>query len=119
MTLRNRIFWLTLATIVVVSLALLLTDQRQNEYKRGVSYQADRAVAQALVLYAVKKRQGIDFDSGPCLTNDLLPNWVADLVHRPRQSIDDLPENQCQAYLEGRARHFVELDLEGSLVRIK
>lgn len=105
--------------LVVVTLALLLTDQRQNEYKPGISYGADQAVAQALALYSAKKKGGIDFSDGPCLTNDLLPNWVVDLVHRPRQPIDDLAENQCQAYLEGRAKHFVELDLEGSLVRIK
>jgi hypothetical protein len=44
---------------------------------------------------------------------------VADVVHSPRDPIDDLPENQCQAYLEGRAKHFVEIDVNGNIIRVK
>ncbi len=47
-----------------------------------------------------------------------LPDWVCDIAHSPRQSeIDDLPENQCSAYREGRAKHFVEVDMNCNLIR--
>lgn len=79
----------------------------------------DIAVNQAKYLYEMEKSKDKDFSSGPCLSNALMPDWVADIAHSPRQAIDDLRENQCPAYLEGRARHFVELDLEGNLIKAR
>jgi hypothetical protein len=58
-----------------------------------------------------------DLSAGPCLSNNLIPDWVADIAHNPRQAVDDLPANQCSAYREGQAHHFVELDLDGNLIR--
>lgn len=79
----------------------------------------DTAVNQAKYLYEMEKVKGRDFSSGPCLSNALMPDWVADIAHNPRQSVDDLRENQCPAFLEGRAHHFVELDLEGNLIKAR
>lgn len=79
----------------------------------------DIAVNQAKYFYQMKRSQGEDLSFGPCISNALMPDWVADIAHNPRQTIDDLPANQCPAYLEGRARHFVELDLEGNLIKAK
>ena len=93
-------------------------DRTSRTYVQGVTPEIDQAVAKAKAVYAEKARAGTNFASGPCLTNDLMPNWVADTVHVPRTSLDDLPENQCQAYIDGRAKHFVELDLQGNLVRV-
>lgn len=88
-------------------------------YNPGQSSEYDKAVGQALILYNQQKELGEDFSTGPCLSNDLTPGWVADIVHNPRTKEDDLPQNQCQAFLEGRAKHFVELDLNGALVRVE
>lgn len=93
-------------------------DKTSKTYIQGVSPEIDQAIANAKAVYAEKAKVKTDFSSGPCLTNDLMPGWVADTVHNPRQSIDDIPANQCQAYVEGRAKHFVELDLQGNLVRV-
>lgn len=79
----------------------------------------DTAISAAFSLYKERLAQGVDMTDGPCLTNDLMPSWVVDIVHSPREKIDDLPQNQCQAYLEGRAIHFVELDANGNLVRVR
>ena len=35
---------------------------------------------------------------------------LADVARDPRQDVDDEPANQCAAYREGGADHFVELD---------
>lgn len=120
MSQRLKLLSLAVSTLAIASLAtVILVEKKPEEYKPGVSAELDRAVNQAKAVYRQKKLLGYDFSSGPCLTNDLIPDWVADLAHLPRQSEDNLPQNQCPAYLEGRAKHFVELDLDGNLIRLK
>lgn len=110
--------------IVVSVVTVFANDQNpfirkpKGAYKPGIDPEIDKAVHQAQKVYQQKKSLGEDFSSGPCLTNDLLPDWVADIVHNPRQPIDDEPRNHCQAFSEGRAKHFIELDPEGNVVRI-
>jgi hypothetical protein len=65
------------------------------------------------------RRDGADLSVGPCISESLpaLPDWVVDIAHDPRQSIDDAPENQCQRYRDGEAEHFVELGEDGTLIK--
>lgn len=77
----------------------------------------DRAVARAKEVYTELKEKGTDFTAGPCIAEDLMLDWVADVAHDPRQPVDDNPENQCASYREGKAHHFVELDPEGNFIR--
>lgn len=79
--------------------------------------QIETAINQANHLYSLKKQSGEDLSKGPCLSDALMPDWVVDIVHSPRQAIDDLVENQCPSFRQGRSRHFVELDTDGNLVR--
>lgn len=91
-----------------------------NSNTEGVSKtEKETAVNQAKFLYAQKKIRGEDFSNGPCLSNALMPNWVVDIVHSPREDIDNLEENQCPAILEGRANHLVELDIDGNLIKVQ
>lgn len=116
---KKLLFWLVLLIIVATaSCVIYFLHTDKYIYKQGNSTEADIAVSAALKVY--KDQVGkIDFSNGPCLTNDLIPNWVADIVHNPREVVDNLPENQCPAYLEGRAKHFVELDPNGNIIRVK
>jgi len=77
----------------------------------------DLAIAKAQELWRAALINGDDLSAGPCLSNEAVPDWVADIAHNPRQAVDDLPENQCSAFREGMASHFVELDLDGNLIR--
>jgi len=54
---------------------------------------------------------GKELGAGPCLLDPIPqdPNWVCDVAHDPRQPIDNLPENQCQAYRNGTAQNFIEV----------
>lgn len=61
---------------------------------------------------------GRDLSSGPCLSDRVLDDWVCDVAHSPRADVDDLPENQCGAFRDGVARHFVEVDLNCSVLRV-
>jgi hypothetical protein len=66
--------------------------------------------------YQKAKAAGIDMSPGPCL-GVIKEDWVADVAHDPRQDVDDDPANQCEAYRNGDAHHFVELDPSGKYIR--
>ena len=79
----------------------------------------DKAVDEAQAAFRQAQAGGRDLTTGPCISESLpgLPDWVADVAHDPRESIDDEPANQCQRYRAGDAQHFVELNLDGTLIR--
>lgn len=45
-------------------------------------------------------------------------DYAVDIVHVPRSSEDNLPENQCEDYRSGKVSHFIELDKDGNVVRV-
>jgi hypothetical protein len=79
----------------------------------------EKAVDEAQVSFDQVQATGQDLSAGPCISESLpgLPDWVVDIAHDPRQSVDDQPANQCQRYRSGDAHHFVELSLDGQLIR--
>ena len=79
----------------------------------------DKAVDEAQVAFTQVQGAGQDVSAGPCISESLpgLPDWVADVAHDPRQPIDDEAANQCQRYRSGQANHFVELNVDGKLIR--
>ncbi len=77
----------------------------------------DRAIEAAKRLYEQKKQEGMDFSQGPCLSEEIIPDWCVDIAHYPRQPVDNQPRNQCASYREGRVHHFVELDTDGNVLR--
>ncbi len=113
-----------LTLLIIVLTVIILTSFATLVFHSGTQTvisksEIDSAVNQAQHVYRQTKLSGGDFSNGSCLSNALMPDWVADIAHSPRLPIDDLPENQCSAYLEGRAKHFVELDVDGNLIRAK
>lgn len=110
---------LAIALIVIVLTGSATVYFNSREPKGIPKSEIDTAINQAKFLYRQRKASKEDFLTGPCLSNALMPDWVVDVVHSPRSSIDDLPENQCPAYIEGKAHHFVELDTEGNLIRAR
>jgi hypothetical protein len=120
---KGLIFSISLLVILVTAVVVYFKEEAatkdKKSYKPGVSKEVDSAINQAQNLYYVRRNLGEDFSKSPCLSNDLIPGWVVDISYSPRQPVDDLPENQCSAYLEGRAKHFVELDPEGNLIRAR
>jgi len=73
------------------------------------------AVIQALELYQTKKQEGMEFES-QCLgiVGENL-KYVVDIIHIPRTEEDNLPENQCEDYLNGEIKNFIELDKDGNI----
>ena len=68
--------------------------------------------------------KGEDLERGPCLSDALAggvvaPDTVCDVAHEPRQDVDDDRKNQCDAYHDGRASHFVEVDPACAFIQVK
>lgn len=111
MTSRNRLITLTL--FGALGLVFLLSLYLLSAPKMGAK---EVAIKKAKEAYALQKKAGVDFSDGPCLSNNLMKDWVADIAHNPRTSVDNQPQNQCSAYREGRAEHYVELDPDGNYI---
>ncbi len=73
------------------------------------------AVSCALNLYNQEKNKGTEFES-QCLGT--CGNYAVDIVHVPRTSEDNLAENQCPDYREGKVSKFIELDKDGNIAGI-
>ena len=124
-------------TIVVVIFLLLLfpfllllrgSEDRWIKDERGVyikhGYPANtpvyvkwqqEAINCSMSLYEEKKSEGMDFSS-QCLGT--CGNYAIDIAHVPRLEEDNLEENQCQDFREGKVTRFIELDEEGEIIRI-
>jgi hypothetical protein len=63
------------------------------------------------------KDKGIDLSNGPCL-GIIATDWVCDVAHNPRQSVDNLPQNKCEDYQNGNANNFVEVDESCNLISV-
>ena len=61
-------------------------------------------------------KQATNLSNGPCLSNEIAPNWVCDVAHSPRETVDNLPENQCTAFGK-TAHHFVEVDESCDIIK--
>ncbi len=112
----KKLLLLLVLTVIVLTAGFTLIIN-SGLPKAPLKSEVDTAVNQAKHLYNLEKQTGRDFSNGPCLSNALLPGWVLDIAHSPRQPIDDLAENQCSAYREGKAKHFIELDPSGNLIK--
>ena len=57
--------------------------------------------------------------SSECLLNPI-PNtdYVCDVSHSPRTQEDNLPENQCSAWRNGTAKHFIEVTPDCEFIRV-
>ena len=113
---KKPLFFLVLAVIMITSSVVYILNNKTAKLSKT---EINTAINQASYFYKQKQQRGESLDDGPCISNALMPGWVADLVHNPRSAIDDLPQNQCSTYLNGQVVHIVELDLDGNFVRVK
>ena len=78
---------------------------------------APEAIQRCVELCKQAKAKGVDLSNGPCLSNSVVPGWVCDVAHWPRQPVDNDPRNQCSAFGK-TAFHFVEVDENCSVIRV-
>jgi len=105
----NKLLVISLALVVFLSGCITTEKETDLEKIKGYCISACEA----------ERKNGIDLSNGPCLLNPMPenPDWVCDVAHDPRQSADDLPENQCSAFRESISHHFVEVTPECNFIR--
>lgn len=79
----------------------------------------DSPTSRCITMCRDERAKGMNFSSGPCLSNQVSEDWVCDVAHDPREEIDNSPENQCDGFRNGSARHFVEVDTDCNLIRTR
>ena len=101
----------------IASQSAELNDLQSAEMKR---MQEETAKQTCIKLCTDSFAMGIDLSNGPCIGNPIeqMPDYVCDIAHNPRTDIDNLPENQCSAFRENNAEHFIELDENCELITI-
>ena len=111
--------------IALLAAAVLLvsgcTEQPPADNSGTAGIQAEMARAGCIELCREALDSGADLSDGPCLSDNNeqwnIEDWVCDIAHSPRQAIDNEPANQCRAFREGRASHFVELAPDCAFIR--
>lgn len=98
-------------TLVLIAGLFLLTQKEEKG-------EEEKAIEMCINLCKEAKERGLDLSNGPCLSNNLMDDWVCDVAHWPRIDIDNKPENQCSAFREGRARNFVEVDENCRVIKV-
>lgn len=113
---KKKLTYVLLAAVVLIGGAVVSWSGVLSPVDDG---ERAKAIAKAEERYLQLQAAGADFSAGPCIAEELMPDWAADVAHDPRTAEDDLAENQCRSYREGKARHFVELDPQGNLIRAR
>ena len=93
--------------------------KRTEESSREVIANRSIALAKAKGLHEKAVAAGQDLSEGPCLAEEAIFDWSVDIVHIPRQGIDNEERNLCQKYMRGVTHHLIEMDGEGSIISIK
>ena len=109
--------FLILFLIVIV----LVSGCAENPKPTGLQeLTIDQKAAQNCIYLCKSSKE--DLSNGPCLSDNnsnwTVSDWVCDVAHLPRQNVDNLPENQCSDFREGRAHHFVEVYPNCSFIRV-
>ena len=104
-----------LALLIIFLVFISLCTQAQ-ELTQDIKQQA------VFSCLKICKDSTISLENGPCLSDNNTDwnviDWVCDVAHSPRQSVDNLPENQCSAYRSKQAHHFVEVDTGCNLITV-
>ena len=59
-----------------------------------------------------------DLRKGPCISNNVIPNWACDVVHQPRTEDDNLSENQCRSIADGMVDNLIEINPNCEFIRV-
>ncbi len=109
---------LKISLLALFGILFLGCVQQEQNYVQNSGFSADSDTAVSNCISLCKENPlKLDLDSSPCLSNEISPDWVCDIAHNPRMEIDNIAENQCSSFRDGKAKHFVELDQNCLLIK--
>ncbi|MFH1209276.1 MAG: hypothetical protein V1663_00605 [archaeon] len=116
-----------LTFILLLTLFLISSCSKQENSNTNINNNQDTQNAQDIQDISVEQKcidlclqeldKGTNLENGPCLSNEIQVDWVCDIAHNPRQSIDNQQENQCSRFRQGLTHHFVEVSPECNFIR--
>lgn len=124
--LKNTIL---LSSILIVILLFVISYNyiRHNQIEQGDNKQNTQSDMQAQLnprALCIKKcnellNAGTNLSSGPCILDPVpeMNEWVCDIAHQPRQAVDNARENQCNAWHNSSAKHFIEITPECEFIK--
>jgi hypothetical protein len=101
------LFLIVVVAFLILGVSILILKGNENEQQEAINCSSE--------LYNFGKVVYENFSS-QCLGT--CKNYAVDIVHTPRTEYDNLPENQCEDFRNGKVKHFIELDKDGNIVRI-
>ena len=106
--------------IILLIFILFITGCGKAEYNTSSEIKNENTLTD-ICIQACKDAlsQGKNLDNGPCLLNPIKdnPKWVCDIAHNPRTSIDNIQENQCSSFREGKVNRFIEVTPDCKSIR--
>ena len=106
--------------IIILILSLILINACSNQKISNNFNQQIQEISveqKCINLCLEELNKNTNLDNGPCLSQEIEEDWVCDVAHSPRQSIDNIQENQCSSYREDLTHHFVEVTPECGFIR--
>jgi len=118
---RTALIAIILIIVVIASGCVEQTVEQDSAPSAQIKTEEPVAIGPCISLCYASISAGKSLADGPCLSFNnsawVIEDWVCDIAHAPRVDVDNQLENQCVAFREGRAHHFVELDSNCNFIR--
>ena len=127
----KKTYWIIIVIIVIVLFFMIFRFGGEDSWiknEKGIYVkhgnpssmpenvaEQNAAISCARSLYMNARNNMMDFSS-QCLGRCM--DYAIDIVHVPRSDEDNLAENQCSDFREGRVSKFIELNQNGEVVRV-
>jgi hypothetical protein len=112
----NKIFILIICLALFTLFGCVDSDSSANSGSDSIGINVTNE-SKCVTLCKMIKDKGTNMENGPCL-GLISTDWVCDIAHNPRQSIDNLLENRCKSFADGEVHHFVEVDTNCKVIQV-
>lgn len=126
----KKSYWILIIVIILIILFFIIfrvggedswiKDSRGIWIKHGNPSETPNYVLeqQGIINCALEKFNNFNEEiNSQCL--GVCGDYAVDIVHVPRTAEDNKAENQCEDYANRLVSHFIELDKDGNVVRLK
>lgn len=107
--------------VVLLLLLLFLVfgcTELKSDFDQSGAMHLDDLKSKCINLCRLTLDKNIDLSNGPCL-GLIATDWVCDVAHYPRQSVDNLLENTCLDFASQNAHHFIEVNEDCKIIQIE